>query len=167
MENRTQGIFIFYEWIEILEEMEPSDAMTVIRNVHRFAVDGTETEVENPTIRLVQDILCKQVKRQIALSARGRRAAQIRHSRNRAEASRSPVSQSDLYLSQGDLSRGDLSRSDLDLSRSDLYLSQGGLSQNDEPRDCSWIYKVLAEQGPAWDAMVERERAEQRALQQP
>ncbi len=63
MSQRWQGLFLFYEWMEVLEMLPPKTAMTVLHNVLSFQRDGVEPPALRGNAGLVQSVILSQVSR--------------------------------------------------------------------------------------------------------
>ncbi len=63
MNQEQPGLFIFYDWLEVLDRLHPKAAMTVIRNVLRYHRDGTVPEPLPGRAGFVQDAILTDLRR--------------------------------------------------------------------------------------------------------
>ncbi len=135
MINDQQGIFFFFEWLDLLEDLDPAEAMEVIRNLHHFMADGTEPPENQGSGRALQKIIMAHLRRRVVLSERGRKGG-LASTRRRA-------------LLQGE-SEG-----------LPIGANSGQASSSTPPPPLpeeGWIAMMLSDGREEWDARVQAER---------
>ncbi len=81
MSQKYQGLFIFGEWLDALNQVPPETAMTIINNIYRYEVDDTEPPPVEGAAALIQSIMLSYEKRNKLAAAYGRRGANARWGR--------------------------------------------------------------------------------------
>ncbi len=78
MSIKYQGIFIFGEWLDALNQLPAETAMEIINHIYRFDVDDTEPPHMEGGAELVQSIMLAHERRNKTASAHGRKGASAR-----------------------------------------------------------------------------------------
>ncbi len=78
MNPKTQGIFLFYEWIDHLGKLPPKTAMTIIGNLLVYHRDDILPPPLRGSAGIVQDILIEHMKRQKQAAFYGRMGAEAK-----------------------------------------------------------------------------------------
>lgn len=78
MNSKEQGLFLFPEWVDLLEKLPAKTAMTIIHNIYEYRRNGTEPPKIRGTGDIVQNIILAGVKRSQQAAENGRRGAQAR-----------------------------------------------------------------------------------------
>ncbi len=94
MSKKYQGIFLFAEWLDALNQLPAEVAMEIINNVFRFDVDDTEPPHMEGGAGLVQSIMLSHERRNKTAAAYGRKGASTRWSHNTASPATSQASDS-------------------------------------------------------------------------
>ncbi len=57
MSKNYEGIFLFTEWLDALNRLQPKTAMTVINHFYRIQLDGTEPPAMRGSAETIQSIM--------------------------------------------------------------------------------------------------------------
>ena len=72
MAKKYPGLYLYFDWIDALEDLPAKKAMTVITNLRDYARDGVEPPPMDGYAGTLQALLAAQMKRSIANAQNGR-----------------------------------------------------------------------------------------------
>ncbi len=68
MSQKYPGLYVYYDWMDALEGMEPEKAMTILKNLRYFSENDTEPPALSGWEGSIQNFMLTQLKRSKSIS---------------------------------------------------------------------------------------------------
>lgn len=90
MSKKFPGFYLYYDWVEALEELPPKKAMTIIKNMKDYLRDGVEPMPLDGRAGTLQFMIMSQLRRSKTNSENGRLGGSPSHQKPRGEKEKAP-----------------------------------------------------------------------------
>lgn len=79
MAKKYPGLYLYYDWIDVLAGLPAGKAMAIIKNLRHYAQYGTEPEPLEGTAGSLQSLFLAQLKRARTNAENGKRGGALTH----------------------------------------------------------------------------------------
>ncbi len=102
MSKKYPGFYLYYDWVEALEELPPKKAMALISNMKNYLRDGVEPTPMDGQAGTLQFVIMAQLRRSKTNSENGRLGGSPSHQKPCGEKEKAPSSGAGLHFLSND-----------------------------------------------------------------